>query len=404
MKRFSPRKFVLGWMLLGLGFAVANCFTSEVQAAIPCQLIGDTANPTCNNKVDVLDFSFLSSKFNTNSPTSDLDGNGMVNVLDYTILANNFGKTISTSPTPTSVNSPTPTATIRLTPTASPSPTPTVISNGNWWKPTPEKPIAWHWQLSQPFEYPRDVIAGVKVYDIDGEKTNAQTVTQLHALGPDIKVICYFDAGVWEDYRSDAGKFPGSASKGIPYTGDPQYKNENIIGSKDGNWEGSWWMDIRRIDILRPIMEYRIKTWCKDKGFDAVEPDETEVWSNNSGFSITKAQNNAFNIMIAELAHKYGLSVGLKGNTTETGDLVNYFDWTLNEECWEFQECDYVYNSFIKAGKAAFNIEYAASPNCTQANQWHMNSAKRDLNLMGPTHTAYKFSPCVPYSQTSWPN
>jgi len=60
----------------------------------PCQLIGDTANPTCNNRVDVLDFSFLSSKFNTNTKEADLDSNGSVNVLDYTVLANNFGKSI----------------------------------------------------------------------------------------------------------------------------------------------------------------------------------------------------------------------------------------------------------------------------------------------------------------------
>jgi len=255
-----------------------------------------------------------------------------------------------------------------------------------WWRPSPDKPIAWHWQLSQEFVFPRDVIPHVTVYDIDGELTSAATVAKLHGLGPDIIVICYFDAGVYEDYRSDAASFP-----------------PEVIGNPDVGWEGSYWLDIRQIDILRPIMENRIKTWCKDKGFDAIEPDETEVWSNDSGFPITKAQNNAYNQMIAELGHKYGLSVGLKGNTTETGELVDYFDWTLNEQCWEFDECDFVYNSFIKHGKAAFNIEYDATPNCAQANRWHMNSARRDLNLVGPTSPDYRFTPCVPYTQTTWP-
>jgi hypothetical protein len=37
------------------------------------------------------------------------------------------------------------------------------------------------------------------------------------------------------------------------------------------------------------------KHWCARKGFDAIEPDETEVWSNASGFDITKVQNNAYN-------------------------------------------------------------------------------------------------------------
>ncbi|MFN8467018.1 MAG: endo alpha-1,4 polygalactosaminidase [Caldilineaceae bacterium] len=288
-------------------------------------------------------------------------------------------------PTATPGKSPVPTATATPPPAATAAPT-AAPGAGSWWKPTAASPIALHWQLSQNFSYPRDVIAGVKVYDIDGELTSAQTVAQLHALGPDIKVICYIDAGVYEDYRSDAGSFPKS-----------------VIGKADEGWDGSYWLDIRQIDILKPIMENRIKNWCKAKGFDAVEPDETEVWSNNSGFSITKAQNNAYNMMIAELAHKYGLSVGLKGNTTEAPDLVSYFDWTLNEECWQYKECDYLYNSFIKANKAVFNVEYSTNPNCTQANAWHMNSARRDLNLVGPTSSSYKFAPCVPYSQTTWP-
>lgn len=254
-----------------------------------------------------------------------------------------------------------------------------------WWKPTPDKPIALHWQLSTEFKFPRDVIPGVTVYDLDGELTTAETVKKLDELGPDIIVICYFDAGVFETYRSDADTFP-----------------QEIIGEADIGWENSYWLDVRQAEVLRPIMENRIKTWCKDKGFDAIEPDETEVWSNESGFEITKEQNNAYNRMIAELAHKHGLSVGLKGNTTETGDLVAYFDWTLNEECWEYEECDFIHDSFIAAGAAAFNIEYATDPDCALANAWRMNSARRDLGLVGPKEGSYRFEPCVPYAQNSW--
>lgn len=278
-----------------------------------------------------------------------------------------------------------PESTSTVTPVASPTGQPMPTATPDWWRPSPDQPIAFHWQLSQEFVYPRDVIPHVTVYDIDGELTSAATVASLHALGPDIIVICYFDAGVYEEYRSDAATFPPT-----------------VIGNPDEGWPGSYWLDIRQIDILRPIMENRIKGWCKDKGFDAIEPDETEVWSNDSGFPITKTENNAYNRMIADLAHKYGLSVGLKGNTTETGELVDAFDWTLNEQCWEFDECDFVYDSFIQQGKAAFNIEYDATPDCTQAKQSRMNSAQRDLNLVGPTHPDYSFAPCVPYSQSTW--
>ncbi len=287
---------------------------------------------------------------------------------------------------PSSTVSPAATATSTLPSSGTPSTVVPSATPATWWRPSPDKPIAWHWQLSQPFVFPRDVIPHVTVYDVDGELTSAATVAQLHSLGPDIIAICYFDAGVYEDYRSDASSFP-----------------PEVIGKPDEGWEGSFWLDIRQVDVLRPIMENRVKTWCKDKGFDAIEPDETEVWSNDSGFPITKAQNNAYNQMIAELGHKYGLSVGLKGNTTETGDLVDYFDWTLNEQCWEFDECDFVYSSFVVHGKAALNVEYNASPDCALANRWHINSARRDLDLVGPTDPAYEFTPCVPYTQTTWP-
>lgn len=280
------------------------------------------------------------------------------------------------------------TPTPEVTPELTPTPTVTQIPTppAAWWQPSPDKPIAWHWQLSEDFVFPRDVIPHVTVYDVDGELTSADTVAQLHSLGPEIVVVCYFDAGVYETYRSDAASFP-----------------PEVIGNPDAGWDGSYWLDIRQIDVLRPIMEKRIKTWCKDKGFDAIEPDETEVWSNDSGFPITKAQNNAYNRLIAELGHKYGLSVGLKGNTTETSELVDSFDWTLNEQCWEYEECDIIYDSFILHGKAALNIEYDAAPNCAQANRWHINSARRDLDLVGPTAATYVFEPCVPYTQTTWP-
>ncbi|HEX2912760.1 MAG TPA: endo alpha-1,4 polygalactosaminidase [Chloroflexia bacterium] len=263
-----------------------------------------------------------------------------------------------------------------LTPNPPPAP---------WWQPITDKPIHWHWQLSDDFVYPRDVLPNVTVYDIDGEHTSAETVTKLHALGPNIKVICYIDAGVYEDYRSDASRFPKS-----------------VIGKADTGWNGSYWLDIRQIDVILPIMRDRMQHWCKDKGFDAVEPDETEVWSNNSGFPITKAQNNLYNQKIAEMAHSMGLSVGLKGNTSEAPELWQYFDWSLNEQCWHFKECDKLKSSFLDHGKAVFNIEYETHPDCTKANTWHMNSAFRDLNLVGPTNPDYRYSPCIANALNDW--
>jgi hypothetical protein len=258
-------------------------------------------------------------------------------------------------------------------------------TTSGWWKPSTAKPLHFAWQLSTEFVYPRDVRPGVTVYDLDGELTSKATVTALHALGPDVKVICYFDAGVYEPYRSDASRFPAS-----------------IIGAADQGWPGLYWLDVRRLDLLMPILKDRMTNWCKDKGFDAVEPDETDVWSNSPGFPITLAQNTAFNKAVADTAHSLGLSVGLKNNTSEAGSLEPYFDWALSEECWQYSECNNWQTSFIAKGKAVFDVEYKTAPSCAQSNQWHMNAQKRDLDLVGPAASGYLYQPCIPDSQNTW--
>lgn len=312
----------------------------------------------------------------------DINCDSKIDLIDFEIWRKGFLGLLTVTPTRTPSGNPT------STPTTFPgtiTPTPTTPSTSGIWKPTPDKPIHWHWQLSQEFQYPRDVKPGVTVYDIDGEYTSAQTVAQLHALGPDIKVICYIDVGVFEDYRSDANKFPDS-----------------VKGNADAGWDGSWWLDIRQTAILKPIMEARIRDWCKAKGFDAVEPDESEVSNNDSGFPITDAQNIAYSKMIADLVHQYGMSVGLKGNNAEAASYVSFSDWSLSEQCFEYDECDVLYNSFVKAGKAVFIIEYDGTPDCTWANANHLNAAKRDLNLVGPTNSSYRYTPCVPDNINTW--
>lgn len=275
----------------------------------------------------------------------------------------------------------------RAAPPSTPTNLPTPQARRAGWQPTPRQPIHWSWQLSGNFTYPQDVLPGVTVYDLDGELTPAETVAQLHALDPQVIVICYFDAGIWESYRSDAAAFPKS-----------------LIGNPVSGWENHYWLDIRQTDTLRPLLQARMQQWCKDKGFDAVEPDDTEVWLNNPGFPITRQQNRIFNQQIAQMAHDLGLSVGLKNNTTEAPDLWPYFDWALNEQCFQFSECEALKTSFLAHNKAVFNIEYERDPDCALANAWHMNAARRDLDLLNPSDPAYRYAPCIPDTLDAWPD
>jgi hypothetical protein len=84
--------------------------------------------------------------------------------------------------------------------------------------------------------------------------------------------------------------------------------------------------------------------------------------------------------------------------------FVSAFDWALNEQCYEYSECDaYTQTgSFLPAGKAVFDVEYNTSPDCSQANGAHMNAQLTDLDLVGATASGYKYTPCVPDNQATW--
>jgi hypothetical protein len=257
---------------------------------------------------------------------------------------------------------------------------------GALWVPSSAEPIHYHWQLSTIFSVPRDVVPGdgAVVYDIDGEENDAATVAALHALGPNVKVVCYVDVGTWESERSDAKKFPAS-----------------VIGSPNG-WPGEKWLDVRQQSVLMPLMQARFQNWCKDKGFDAVEPDNLDGWENMPGFPITESENIAYDTAIAAMGHAMGLSMGLKNLPENAPSLEPHFDWALNEQCFEYGECSYFETSFIAKGKAVWDVEYNQSPDCTKASGALLNAQKRDLNLVGPKAKGFVYQPCVPDTQTTW--
>ena len=245
--------------------------------------------------------------------------------------------------------------------------------DGNWWKPTADQRISLHWVLGGPLNIndPRQMglrdfngnpLPEPDVYDIDGEFNSAETVAYLQSKGK--KVICYLDAGVYETYREDAHKF--------------QDLSPQIWGNADEGWNDSFWLDIRRIDELEPIMKARMQM-CKDKGFDAVEPDEIDGWENDTGFPLTYQDQLIYNKALARWAHELGLSIGQKGDIIQTRDLVDDFDWTLNEVCFQYRECTSPYDPnldktvpglqlYVQRNKAVFVAEYKAFTSTRWAN------------------------------------
>jgi len=200
-----------------------------------------------------------------------------------------------------------------------------------WWQPPPS--TTWQWQLSDPLDLSFDV----DMYDVDLFDTDAATVTALHNQGR--IAICYISVGSWEDWRPDADQFPAA-----------------VLGNEYEGWPGERWLDIRQIDLLAPIMRARLDL-CRAKGFDGVEPDNMDGYTNDTGFPLSYQDQLDYNIWLAGEAHARGLSIGLKNDGDQVDDLEPYFDWALTEDCFAEGWCD-EFDPFTASGKAVFAAEY----------------------------------------------
>ncbi len=225
----------------------------------------------------------------------------------------------------------------------------------------PPQQVNWQWQLTGPV----DLTVDAQVFDIDLFDNDASVVKALHDQGR--KVICYVSVGTYEGWRADASKFPASV------------KGQSLPDFPDERW-----LDIRQLDVLKPIIDARFDL-CKSKGFDAVEPDNVDAYTNKTGFPLTSADQIKYNTYLADAAHSRGLSVGLKNDIDQVRELQPIFDWALNEQCFQYKECGAL-QPFIDAGKAVFEVEYKldTSKFCATANSMNINSMLKSINLDAP--------------------
>jgi len=204
------------------------------------------------------------------------------------------------------------------------------ITEGSWYKPVLGS--SWQWQLNGVINTTYDV----DLYDVDLFDTNRSVIDSLHSEGK--KVICYFSAGSYEDWREDSSDFP-----------------QNILGRNMDGWEGEKWLDISS-DELFSVMRARLDL-AVEKNCDGVEPDNMDGYVNNTGFVLNSTEQLAYNIFIANEAHIRDLSVGLKNDVDQIVELEPYFDFAVNEECHLFGECEAM-QPFIDVSKPVFHVEY----------------------------------------------
>lgn len=231
-----------------------------------------------------------------------------------------------------------------------------VMAQSSPWVPDPV--TSWQWQLSSVPSSSK--LLNVQMYDVDGFDASSSIVAAMHSKG--IHAVCYISAGTWENWRSDAQSFPSS------------------VKGKSNGWPGEKWLDIRQ-PAVRQIMAARFQM-CKQKGFDAVEPDNIDGYSNRTGFPLKAQDQLNYNQWIANTVHGLGLSVALKNDVDQVDELVSYFDFVIDEECFTYKECNTLI-PFVSAGKAVFEVEYNLSTSrfCTQANNMNFNALKKDEDL-----------------------
>ena len=232
-------------------------------------------------------------------------------------------------------------------------------ADADTWHPKPG--TSWQWQLSSQPGKPINVDA----YDVDGFDTPRRTVKRIHGSGS--KAICYVNVGAWENWRPDKEKFPKS-----------------VLGRNYSGWAGEKWLDIRRIDKLAPIMRARFDI-CRQKGFDAIEPDNMDSYTNNTGFPIKAKHQLRYNKWLAKEAHKRGLAIALKNDPAQARGLQPYFDFAITEDCFDQGWC-YKMWPFISSGKAVLAAEYTDTgikrgEFCTRAKRMKFDAIHKKRNL-----------------------
>ena len=204
------------------------------------------------------------------------------------------------------------------------------VTNGDWYRPAVDVNAQVQLQGTPNISY------DVELYVLDLFDTDSAVIDALHADGR--KMICYFSAGTFENWRDDAGRFT-AADK----------------GRRLGNWPGERWLDTRSQNV-RAIMADRLDL-AVQRGCDGVDPDNVDGYSNRTGLPLTYQDQIDYNTWLAAQAHQRGLAISLKNDLGQIDDLVAHFDFAINESCHEWDECELLM-PFIEAGKPVVHINY----------------------------------------------
>jgi len=207
-------------------------------------------------------------------------------------------------------------------------------ANQSLW--TPANGVLWDYHLSDEVQ---EISDEIEVYDIDLADTSQETIDELHKKNK--RVICYFSAGSYEDWRNDSSLF-----------------DQSDLGKPLDGWKGERWLDVRSANV-HLIMVQRIELASR-KRCDGIDPDNVDTYSqgkDKSGFDISKSDSVNYVKFLATTAHSHNLSIGLKNGPDMVDDLVDTVDFSVVEQCVVYSECD-SYLPIAQKGGAILHVEY----------------------------------------------
>jgi hypothetical protein len=248
--------------------------------------------------------------------------------------------------------------------------------------------VAWQWEIGHALSLTSasdmgtgvDTFAGTPapdptVYDIDGILNPASTVAALHARGD--RAVCYLEVG-------SAGDYYTAAQEGTTTTYYAQLQAAGDLGAAMQGYP-EYYLDLRSSSTVT-IIESMIRQQCAGKGFDAVEPDIDDSYTDSTGFPITEAVNVAFDTTLAGFAHGLGLGWAQKNgdDATFAVALEPTADFVLDEQCFQYSTCG-AFAPYSSAGKAVLEVEYslATSQFCPAANADDYDAMLMNVNLSG---------------------
>ncbi|CAN0029785.1 unnamed protein product, partial [Pylaiella littoralis] len=267
-------------------------------------------------------------------------------------------------PTDEPTREPAPESTLNPRPTPEPIPEP----------PAPTLPVgdrdftfsigqSWNYNLDSPWNIDE---VNVDVYFID-MNIGQPAIDELHARGKG--VVCYISIGTWEDWREDKDNFPSDA-----------------MGNDVSGWGGEKWLDINH-EQVRQIMSARVLKAASMNCDAVVKPDHmmTAYEGSGTGIDVSVAQQIEYNTWFAGEVHAAGMSVGLKNAVEMVKDVVDYFDFVLNESCHVHKMCSDYTDTFLAQGKPVFNVEYDFDTTiCDEANKLGIDTILKDYDIKAP--------------------